>query len=568
LNLGGLHFTGITYFFPLNGTLAPGAFWLIVRNPAQFASRYPGVATHGIYTGRLANEGEVITLLLPGAGKLLSVDYRDAPPWPAAADGHGFSLVPRASNPLGASDNGQDWRASTNPGGSPGADDPAPTIPTVLINEIIANPIAPAVDAVELFNPNAQPVNIGGWFLTDDSTTPTKYRIADGTSISAGGLMTFTEAHFNPTPGTNNSFAFGAKGDQVFLFSGDAQTNLTGYSHGLAFDASPPGVSLGRQLNSAGEEDLVAQVATTFNAPNAGPAIGPVVISEIHYHPDLDGDEFVELVNIIEGPVPLFDPAAPTNTWRLNGLGFDFPTNVTLAPNGMLLIVATNPASFRAKYQVPAGVQIFEQQGGALQDSGERLQLQRPSAPDTNGVAYYTVDMVRYNDRAPWPPAADGSGPSLQRINFAGYGNEPLNWLAAGPTPGKSLGAADTDGDGLPDQWEEDNDTNPLVADANDDPDHDGMTNLEEFLAGTHPQSAQSQLKLDYISATPGVATFQFVAIAGRTYSVLYKDSLAASSWSTLRDIEASGTDRVVTVEDTNPLVSSRFYRLVTPRAQ
>ncbi len=567
LNLGGLHSTGITAFFPLDATLAPGAFWVIARNATQFASRYPGVTINSIYSGRLANEGEVFSLLLPGAGKLLSVDYRDTPPWPAAADGHGFSLVPRASNPIGASDNGQDWRASTNPGGSPGADDPTPTIPTVLINEVIANPIPLDLDAVELFNPNALPVNIGGWFLTDDSTTPTKYRITDGTMISAGGFLTFTENHFNPTPGTNNSFALGAKGDQVFLFSGSPQTNLTGYSHGLAFDASPPGISLGRHLNSANEEDLVAQIASTFNGPNAGPAIGPVVINEIQYHPDASGDEFVELANLTAGPVQLFDPAVPTNTWRLNGLGFSFPTNVTLPPNGMILIVATNPTIFRTKYQVPAAVQLFERQDGALQDSGERLQLQRPGVPDTNGVPYYTVDMVRYNDRAPWPPAADGSGPSLQRINPSAYGNEPLNWVAAGPTPGQPRSTADTDGDGLPDQWEEDNDTNPFLADADEDPDADGMSNFEEFLAGTHPQSAGSQLRLDYFPTAPGTTTFRFLAVAGRTYSVLYKNSLAAPIWSKLKDIEA-GIDRVITVEDTNPLVSSRFYRLVTPRTE
>lgn len=565
LNLGGLHFTGINFSVPLNDTLAPGAFWIIARNATEFANRYPGVLVNRIYSGRLANEGEVISILLPGSGKLLSIDYRDTPPWPAAADGHGFSLVPRLTNPTGASDNGQDWRASANKGGSPGADDPTPTIPPILINEVIANPIPPALDAVELFNPNAQPVDISGWFLTDDSTTPTKYRIPNGTTISAGGFITFTESAFNPTPGTNNSFAFGAKGDQVFLFSGDAQTNLTGYSHGLAFDASPPGVSLGRQFNSAGDEDLVAQIAATFNAANAGPIVGPVVISEIHYHPNVGGDEFVELANLTASPIPLFDSANPTNTWRLNGLGFTFPRNTTMSPSGLILIVTTNPVTFRAKYQVPAAVQIFEQQSGALQDSGERLQLQRPGSPDTNGVPYYTVDMVRYNDRAPWPPAADGSGPSLQRVTLSAYGNEPLNWSAAGPTPGQPRNVADTDGDGLPDQWEDDNGTNPLVADANEDPDNDGSTNQQEYLAGTNPRSAASRLELQVAAVTPGLTQLQFLAVANRTYTILFKNSLQPPAWSKLRDIASGPTDRTETIDDTTPVTTQRFYRLVTP---
>src|SRR6185436_19300308 len=39
-------------------------------------------------------------------------------------------------------------------------------------------------------------------------------------------------------------------------------------------------------------------------------------------------------------------------------------------------------------------------------------------------------------DKIPWPPAADGSGPSLQRKNSAAYGNDPANWEAAIATPG------------------------------------------------------------------------------------------------------------------------------------
>jgi hypothetical protein len=71
-----------------------------------------------------------------------------------------------------------------------------------------------------------------------------------------------------------------------------------------------------------------------------------------------------------------------------------------------------------------------------LQDSGERLELKRPDVPDTNGVAFVVVDEVRYNDKAPWPYAADGSGASLQRRSPAAYGNDPVNWQAAAPSPG------------------------------------------------------------------------------------------------------------------------------------
>lgn len=51
----------------------------------------------------------------------------------------------------------------------------------------------------------------------------------------------------------------------------------------------------------------------------------------------------------------------------------------------------------------------------------------------------------------------------------------------------------DDDNDGMPDQFEIDNNFDPLNADdASEDADNDGSTNLQEFLAGTDPNSAAS----------------------------------------------------------------------------
>ncbi|HXG48814.1 MAG TPA: lamin tail domain-containing protein, partial [Methylomirabilota bacterium] len=63
LNLSGLAFTGGVAFSFTNGTrLAPGAFFLLVRNRTQFAARYPGVTAHGVFSGRLDNGGETLEL--------------------------------------------------------------------------------------------------------------------------------------------------------------------------------------------------------------------------------------------------------------------------------------------------------------------------------------------------------------------------------------------------------------------------------------------------------------------------------------------------------------------------
>jgi hypothetical protein len=441
LNLSGLRFTtGITFTFTNGSTLAPGQFFVLVRNPAHFAAKYPGVPIGGVYSGRLDNGGETLRLAQFLGGTVLSATYDDRAPWPVTPDGAGFSLVPADPNANPAPDDARNWRSSSAAAGSPGADDPASLVPAILINEALTASVLLERDAIELFNPTVGEVNLAGWFLTDEPDTPKKFRVPDGTVIGAGGFALFDEAQFNPTPGVSNSFSLRAEGDDLYLFSADAAGNLTGYSHGFSFGAAERGVTFGRYRLSMGEDDFTAQVANSLGGANAGPKIGPVVISEIHYHPDAGDDEFIELRNVTGEPVPLFDPTVPTNTWRLNGLGFDFPQGVTLGANALLLIVPTDPAAFRAKYGVGPEVTILGPYAGQLQDSGERLELQKPGPLDTNGaIAHINVDAVRYNDRAPWPPAADGSGPSLQRINSLAYGNDPVNWEGAAATPGREF---------------------------------------------------------------------------------------------------------------------------------
>ena len=49
------------------------------------------------------------------------------------------------------------------------------------------------------------------------------------------------------------------------------------------------------------------------------------MINEINYHPPLGGDEFIELKSITNGVLNLYDVNFPTNRWKLNGVGYDFP---------------------------------------------------------------------------------------------------------------------------------------------------------------------------------------------------------------------------------------------------
>jgi hypothetical protein len=51
---------------------------------------------------------------------------------------------------------------------------------------VLGNSAGMGPDWIELRNTTSQAVNIGGWFLSDDDDTLTKYRIAEGTVLPPG----------------------------------------------------------------------------------------------------------------------------------------------------------------------------------------------------------------------------------------------------------------------------------------------------------------------------------------------------------------------------------------------
>jgi hypothetical protein len=123
---------------------------------------------------------------------------------------------------------------------------------------------------------------------------------------------------------------------------------------------------------------------------------------------------------------------------------------------------------------------------------------------------------------------------------------------------------ADGDGDRMPDQWETDHGTQPQVNDGSDDPDQDGLSNYQEYLACTHPTNANSFLRIEHISAADGAA-ISFVAAPNCTYTVQFKDGVQDVLWKKLADVVPRAVARLETLTDAAP-GTNRIYRLVTPR--
>ena len=448
---------GIDFTFA-NFELAPGDYCLVVKDVTAFEGKYgAGFNIAGQYSGSLNNAGERIELR-DAVGAVIH-DFRFEDGWFDITDGLGFSLAVKdpTTDPNGF-DGKRAWRPSANIGGSPGYDDTGevPELGSVVINELLANSVAGEPDWIELHNTTNQAIDLGGWFLSDAADDLTKYEIAAGIVLPAGGYLVFDQDHHFGNvgdPGCHERFALSRDGETVYLHSG-TQSELTGYSEQERFDASDPDVSLGRHLKSTGTYNFVALSAPTPGAANAAPQVGPVVITEIMYHPAAVADaEYVELLNISDAPVTLYDEVRDA-PWRFTddpddpGIEFLFPTDppVTLAP-GEYLILAKDADLLAANYAVPANVQVFAWGAGSLANGSEKIQLSKPGDEEDDDTRHWLrVDRVVYSDGSrpndflagadPWPTNPDGHGSVLTRVDPAAYGNDPANWQAAPPSPG------------------------------------------------------------------------------------------------------------------------------------
>ena len=412
-----------TFTFPTGFTLQPGQRTVVVANRAAFESRYGNaVNIAGEFAGALNNNEDTIRLESPTGQVVLNFIYKDS--WYPQTDGEGFSLNIR--NPLGAPiswNDKQAWYASNFNGGSPGAPDTGPTPGTVIVNEVLTTPEAgsPTGDFIELRNTTGAPIDVSGWFLSDDALNLKKFQIPAGTTLAANGYLSFAQGQlgFDMTPAAGT----------VYVSGGDAAGNLLGYRESARFGPGEEGLSYGEYVKATGT-DFVALQAPTPGAPNGAPRVGPVVINEIMYHPATGRPEYVELRNLTGTDVVLNDPANPAAAWKLaaDATTFVFPagTLMRVPAFGYAILVFGTADSFTA--DMPPGVLVYAtgQPAGtnALVNTGANITLSRPGAQGD-----VLVDRVNYTNAAPWPGArANGTGKPISREDSGSYGNEAANW--------------------------------------------------------------------------------------------------------------------------------------------
>ena len=222
-------------------------------------------------------------------------------------------------------------------------------------------------------------------------------------------------------------------------------------------------------------------VQFTIGVPDVSAYQSALVISEVNYNPApttqaerdlgyLDSDlfEWIEIKNISATPVDM------TGLRFTKGADFDFPPTWTIPASGFALVVK-NLNGFRQRWGTAHnGIIAGTFTDGNLSNGGEEIKLSYGA-----GTA---VRAFAYDDNAPWPETADGTGSTMVLKSPNAFPDHTLggNWRAS-TAPGGSPGTDDLYTYAL---WAA---QFPGIGDTNANPDGDELNNRLEYAFAGNP---------------------------------------------------------------------------------
>lgn len=444
VDLSGWSFVeGIRYTFP-EGSVLPGRGYLVVSpDPPSARAAYGLSRVEGPYSGRLDNGGEILALVDREGNLVSRLHYLDEDPWPSLPDGLGPSLEFTGVDL--EDDLPSRWLPSRRVGGTPGAENTRSAAlgerPESFVGGIL-NEILPSVSGgagyIELYNPTAEPLAVGGFYLVSAARS-LRYRLPGGSTLPPRGFLAIGESSLG--------FTIPVAPDVYFLLEPDGATLVDAFDVDRAFSER----SFGRYPD--GGEDAFVLTTPTRGLPNVYAFASPVVLNEIQFHPSFvppagdcrrrcsDAQQWIELWNRSGAEVDL-------GGWSLTkGVSFEFPAG-TRVPAGGAIVVAASVDEFRRLY--PGVSRVVGDWSGRLSHRSESINLR-----DALGNR---VDHVKYGDGgprndvepedgvddgtfrgSPWPTEADGTGRTLERIHPDLDGRSGMAWRASvanGGTPG------------------------------------------------------------------------------------------------------------------------------------
>lgn len=225
------------------------------------------------------------------------------------------------------------------------------------VNEWMANPVPGNDDWFELFNPNAQPVNVAGLYVSDSLLNRTKYLIPPLSFIGAGpyGFQRFW-ADENPTAGPDHvSFKLAGSGEALVV--SDASGTVI---DGLTFGLQTEGLSQGRLPDGTATIVPFPGTATPENS-NFLP-LENIVVNEVLSHSDPPLEDAIELHNLTGADVDI-------SGWYLS----DSPDNLMKyrIPNGTVIAAR----GFRVFYEYQFNSEAAAQRFSLSSAKGDRVYL-------------------------------------------------------------------------------------------------------------------------------------------------------------------------------------------------
>ena len=225
---------------------------------------------------------------------------------------------------------------------------------------------------------------------------------------------------------------------------------------------------------------------------------------------------------------------------------------------------------------VPIRIRLWDAEGNA---STPFLQYQFPGSTNWQDAAISRLDDAPFSPANKIPALPGGTDHVLTWIANAVFttpGTTNLwfrvraqdhtlvgDWSV--PMPYSLTIPADIDGDGLPDDWEQAN-LHTLAYGPGDDPDLDGFTNLQEYLADTDPLVGASHLRITGVSLLPGGLKLDWQGGVEATQILQRNLSVGgADSWLNIHTVAppTSTSGSYTDVLGTNAL---QFYRLKVNR--
>ena len=160
------------------------------------------------------------------------------------------------------------------PHSSTGAAQPAITEFMAANTATLADEDGAFSDWLEIHNPDASPINLAGWFLTDTAGAKTKWQFPAVTVPGDGYIVVWASNKNRRTPGSplHTNFALSAGGEYLGLIEPDGATVVSDYAP--TFPAQSNDISYGRLFSADGD----TLDAGYFRQPTPGRANGEFML--------------------------------------------------------------------------------------------------------------------------------------------------------------------------------------------------------------------------------------------------------------------------------------------------